>query len=296
MVGDRPTRSSSRGEPVDDVGLAASPRAGRVGVDAGRGRAAAGGPWPAARTGRGRRRRRGTAGRRWPVVRTGGAAAGRTTAAQDRDQRDGRGRASGPACPRPRPAADPASARPVGRSAGPSNGPRTSSPTSGTSATVSPGVAQPLGEVGGARVDLAARAWPAPGSRRGPGGRCVTQSQTQSTERQVPDDLEGAAYGRVGVELHATASAQSGRTVGRSRRLVGNVAPAAQFPRLTGETAAAPTSARPRSAPAPGGRRSAAGSAGCPRRCRGSWSRGPTSPAARSRSSRRCRPARRSAG
>ena len=43
------------------------------------------------------------------------------------------------------------------------------------------------------------------------------------------------------------------------------------------------------------GRRSAAGSAGCPRRCRGSWSRGPTSPAARARCSRRCRPAPRSA-
>ena len=53
------------------------------------------------------------------------------------------------------------------------------------------------------------------------------------------------------------------------------------------------TSARCSTARGPGGPRSAAGSAGCPRRCRGSWSRGPTSRAARSRRSRRCRTARR---
>ena len=53
------------------------------------------------------------------------------------------------------------------------------------------------------------------------------------------------------------------------------------------------TSARRWSGRGPGGRRSAAGSAGCPRRCRGSWSRGPTSPAARPRRTRHCRTARR---
>ena len=40
-------------------------------------------------------------------------------------------------------------------------------------------------------------------------------------------------------------------------------------------------------------RRSAAGSAACPRRCPGSWSPGPTSPRGRARCSRCCRPARR---
>jgi hypothetical protein len=56
------------------------------------------------------------------------------------------------------------------------------------------------------------------------------------------------------------------------------------------------TSAGRWSSRAADGPRSAAGSAGCPRRCRGSWSPAPTSPAARARCSRRCRPAPRNAG
>jgi hypothetical protein len=57
-----------------------------------------------------------------------------------------------------------------------------------------------------------------------------------------------------------------------------------------------PTSTPSRRAPGSGEPRSAAGSAGCPRRCRGSWSRVPTSPAARSRCSRPNRRARHSSG
>ena len=74
---------------------------------------------------------------------------------------------------------------------------------------------------------------------------------------------------------------EAGRAEGQRRPHGGGVRhPEGQDPRrLT--CFGRPTSAGCWSCPAAGGRRSAAGSAGCPRRCPGSWSRGPTSPAAR---------------